>query len=190
MNGFRYGLSSQAVTVSRSTRVPRSGPVPRFGIGRERRIGPGECGDVDPAFKVTITLNRRPASAGEGVERTLTRTALHEVTCRGRRAGTGAGSRVIAAPRPTSTTARRSPLRGSHLSNSPSRRWQTRPRAAAATKKAPSGTWHGRGSHSTLEVKWLRSARYDTSRARYRSPIPPRRQIGRARHHGREVREV
>ena len=44
MNGLRYGISSLAVTVSRSTRVPRSGPTPETGFGRGRRIGPGKNG--------------------------------------------------------------------------------------------------------------------------------------------------
>ena len=169
---------------------PVAGPTPESGVERERRSGPGERGDSNPAVPKTITFYRRPACAGESWRRPHPDHASSgdlpgpkgrdgRRESRDRRATPDLDDRLAATG-----------SRGIRLSNSSSRRWQTRPRAAAATKKAPSGAWHGRGSRSTLEVTGLRSARCDTSRARYRPPIPPRRQIGRARLRGREAREA
>lgn len=117
---FDKGVPSSAITLSTTTRVPRSGPAPEAGDGRDRRRGPGENGG---GILQTGSQggNPRPSARfrGRRVERDISPGPHFERGVRrGRRAGAGAGSRVIAAPRPTSTTAGRPPSRGVRLSNS------------------------------------------------------------------------
>ena len=49
MNGLQYGISSQAVTVSRTTRVPRSGPTPESAPDVNGEVVRASAGMSNPA---------------------------------------------------------------------------------------------------------------------------------------------